>query len=99
MTADAIPTLALSQATISPEVQGALTSVLRSSLDPRTRSSVICAVILEMCSIVEGLTISEPGHTRVAEAEMASVRQLAGAAYDHRLRMTFLARTAGSGAR
>ena len=30
---------------------------------------------------------------------MASVRQLAGAAYDHRLRMTFLARTAGSGAR
>ena len=67
MTADAIPTLALSQATISPEVQGALTSVLRSSPDPRTRSSVICAVILEMCSIVEGLTISEPGHTRVAE--------------------------------
>jgi len=99
MTADTTPTLAGSKITISPDLLDALASAVFSCPNARARSSVICDLILEMCSTVESLALRESGQRCAIEEEIASVRQLAGAAYDHRVHMTFLARAAGSGAR
>ena len=98
MTAHPPPAVAGSKIIISPDLQDALASTLFSCPDARARSSVICNLILEMCSTVESLAVREPGHRSAIEKEIASVRQLAGAAYDHRVHMTFLARAEASGA-
>ena len=96
MTADTTPILADSKIIISPDMQDALASALFSCPDACFRSSVICDVILEMCSTVQSLAVREPGHRSTTEEWIAGVRQLAGAAYDHRVHLGILERTAGS---
>lgn len=50
---------------------------------------MICSLVHEMCATVEWLQRSETGSRHATEAEMMSVRRLASAAQDYRLRMAF----------
>lgn len=85
----ALRPLATLHTTISGELLDGLVEALALPPDQRARSAVICALIQQMCSTVECLGGSETGQG--TEQELTSMRQLAKAAFDHRLRMTFLA--------
>jgi hypothetical protein len=81
--------LATLHTTVSGELLDGLVEALALPADPRARSAVICAVVQQMCSTVECLGSTETGQG--TEQELMSMRQLARAAFDHRLRMTFFA--------
>lgn len=83
-----IPPLPSSGTRISGELQDALVEALVVPPDPPARSVVICTLIQEMRSIVECLAGSETAGGRATEQELTSLRELAAAAHDHRLRMT-----------
>lgn len=57
--------------------------------DARARSAVICRLVHELCATVEWLQRSHTGSRQATEAEMISIRRLASAAQDYRLRMAF----------
>jgi hypothetical protein len=81
---------------ISGELLDALVEAMVLPPDPRARSAVICTVVQQMCSTVTCLQASETGQGRATAQELTSMRQLARAAYDHRLRMTFVTGASGT---
>ncbi len=90
MTAETtVPPLAEFDPSISGELLDALIEAVVLPPDPHARSAVICTLVQEMCSTLEFLQGSENGSGRATDYELSSMHQLARAAYDHRLRMTF----------
>jgi hypothetical protein len=83
-----------SQVVVPAELLDALVEAVVLSPDPRTRSAVIHSLVNEMCAAVGWLHGSDTTLDDVAEAELASIGQLAAAAQDHSWRMGGL----GSGA-
>ncbi len=57
--------------------------------DPRARSAVICTLVQEICRAVEWVQGREAALGRTTDEELVSIRRLARAAHDHRLRMAF----------
>lgn len=85
----ALRPLATLYTAISGDLLDGLVRALAVPPDPRARSAVICALIQQMCSTIECLGSSETGQGTAQE--LTSMRQLVGAAFDHRLRMAFVA--------
>ena len=69
---------------IPGELLDALVEAVVLPADPRARSAIIWRLVKEMCDTVEWRHERDKQFGRAADAELASIRRLAGAARDHR---------------
>ena len=86
-TATIVPRTTYPHTTVSGELLDALVEAVVLPPDPRARSAVIWRLVREMCDTVEWLHERDTGLGRATDEELASIRRLASAAYDHRLRL------------
>jgi len=97
-TATIVPRTTYPHTTVSGDLLDALVEAAVLPPDPRARSAVIWRLIQEMCDTVEWLHERNKGLGRATDEELASIRQLASAGHDHRLRMaTFGSDQTGAG--
>jgi len=79
-----VPRTAYPYTTIPAELLDALVEAVVLPPDPRARSVVIWRLVQEICDTVEWRHGRDKRFGRAADAELASIRRLAGAARDHR---------------
>ena len=82
-----VPRTTYPHTTVSGDLLDALVEAVVLPPDPRARSAVTWRLIREMCETVEWLHERNKGSGRATDEELASIRQLARAADEHRLRM------------
>ena len=78
-----------SESFVAREQLDALVQAMGLPRDARTRAAIICGLVHEMCAAVEARHGSDDSRGDVTDDELLSIRQLASAAQDHRLRMSF----------
>jgi hypothetical protein len=79
-----VPRTAYPHTTIPGELLDALVEAVVLPPDPRARSAVIWRLVQEICDTVEWRYGRDRRFGRATDAELASIRRLAGAARDHR---------------